>query len=74
MSLLSFHRFLIASAIAFCIGFAGWEFRAWAGSRSTGTLVLAITFVLFAAALALYLRRLSRFLGYEREQRPPSPP
>lgn len=70
MSLLAFHRFLIAAAIAFCLGFAVWEFWAWAGTRDTGTLVLGILFVGLGAGLALYLRRLRRFLGYERGEPP----
>ena len=73
MSLLSFHRFVIASAIVFCLGFAAWEFRAWMDSREPGVLILAITFVVLGAGLALYLRRLNRFLGYERGG-PPSRP
>lgn len=73
MSLLSFHRFLIASAIVFCLGFAAWEIRAWMDSREASVLVLGITFVVLGAGLALYLRRLSRFLGYERGE-PPSRP
>ena len=73
MSLLAFHRFLIASAIVFCLGFAAWEFRAWMDSRETSVLILAITFVVLGAGLALYLSRLSRFLGYQRGE-PPSRP
>lgn len=72
MSLLAFHRFLIASGIVFCLGFAAWEFRAWADSRETGVLLFGIVFAVLGAGLALYLRRLGRFLGYERDK-PPSP-
>jgi hypothetical protein len=70
VSLVAFHRFLIATAIVFCLGFAGWEFRIFADSRETGVLVVGITFVVLGVGLALYLRRLGRFLGYERGQTP----
>ena len=66
MSLIGFHRFLIVTAILFCLGFAGWEIRAWSATRGTATLVLAVIFVALGVGLALYLRRLGRILGYKR--------
>jgi len=66
MSLIGFHRFLIVTAILFCLGFAGWEVWAWSATRRTSTLVLAIVFVALGVGLGLYLRRLGRILGYER--------
>lgn len=71
VSLLAFHRFLIAAAIVFCIGYAVWEVRAWLETRETSALVIACVFVLLAAGLGVYLSRLGRFLGYGREDRPP---
>lgn len=64
MSLLSFHRFLIVTAIAFCLGFAAWELRAYLhlGADSTAVLVAA-TFALLAIALTAYLVRLRSILG-----------
>ncbi len=66
MSLIGFHRFLIVTAILFCLGFAGWELWAWTTTRSTATLVLAIVFIVLGIGLGAYLRRLGRILGYER--------
>ena len=67
MSLIAFHRFLIATGIAFCAGFAAWEVRAWTRTNDTGMLVLGITFALLCVGLIVYLRRLNRILGYERD-------
>lgn len=66
MSLISFHRLLISAGIAFCIGFAIWEVRAFGRSGSVVALVLGATFVLLGLALVIYLRRLNRILGYDR--------
>lgn len=70
ISLVAFHRFLIAAAILFCLGYAAWELRAWLAAGAGGTPALALLFLLLGAALALYLRRLGRFLGYDREPGP----
>jgi hypothetical protein len=66
MSLLPFHRFLIAVAIIFCAGFAAWELRAFLSDGRILDLVLAIAFVAVAAAFGYYLRHLKRFLGLTR--------
>lgn len=64
MSLLSFHRFLIVTAIAFCLGFAAWELRAYLHFGADGTAVLvAGTFAVLAVALTVYLVRLRSILG-----------
>ena len=63
MSLISFHRFLIATAIAFCFGFAVWELMTWWVGGAAGALVLGITFVVLGGLLSYYLVRLRRFLG-----------
>ena len=63
MSLISFHRFLIATAIIFCVGFSLWELVSY---RATGNLWAALVgggFGLAALGLVYYLRHLSRFLG-----------
>ena len=65
MSLITFHRFLIATAIVFCFGFAGWELVLWWVTRAWPSLVLGGTFVALGALLAFYLAKLNRFLGYE---------
>lgn len=66
MSLLSFHRVLILVAIAFCLGFSGWELRAaMSGGGGTGALLLAATFAVLAAGLTVYLVRLRSILHLE---------
>ena len=66
MSLISFHRFLIVTAIVFCFGFALWEFSG-AGSGGFAAALLGSVFTLLGLGLTVYLRRLARFLGYEEE-------
>lgn len=65
MSLISFHKILIAIAILFCGGYAGFEFVAFARTGSTGALALGGVFCLLAAGLGYYLWRLNHFLGFE---------
>ena len=63
MSLISFHRVLILVAIAFCLGYAGWELRAYrAAEAGVGALVTAGVFTLLAVALGVYLARLRSIL------------
>jgi hypothetical protein len=62
MSLVSFHRFLITAAILFCLGFAGWEARAYASGGGTQPLIWAIVFLLLGAGLVVYLARLASIL------------
>jgi hypothetical protein len=66
VSLVSFHKLLIATAIVFCAGYAGWEARAFfAGTGGIASLVLAIVFAFLAGGLVFYLVHLSRILGQE---------
>lgn len=65
MSLVAFHRFLIATGIVFSFGFAGWEFRAFLINGAAGELLIAMLFVVIGAGLSFYLWRLKRFLGYQ---------
>jgi hypothetical protein len=69
MSLISFHRFLIGIAILFCGGYAMWEFDAATSGGGGSAFVLGTVFMLLALGLAVYLKNLRRFLGYEG--RPP---
>lgn len=69
MTLIGFHRFLIVCGILFCLGYAGWEGRAFLESGGVGTLLLALAFLGLAGLLASYLRRLNRWLGYGEEGR-----
>ena len=73
MSLIAFHRFLIATAIAFCFGFAIWELMTWWVGRSPGALILGLTFVALGILLAFYLARLRRFLGLDAASGPGAP-
>jgi hypothetical protein len=68
MSLISFHRLLISAGIGFCVVFAVWEGRQWLAMGGAGKLVLAVSFAILAVGLYVYLRRLNRILGYERER------
>ena len=65
MSLISFHRFLIATAIVFCFGFAIWELMTWWVGGELGALTLGGTFVALGGVLTFYLVRLRRFLGVD---------
>jgi hypothetical protein len=60
--MIPFHRFLIGTAICFCLGFAAWAFVAYRSSASTGQLVLAIVFASGGVLLGYYLKNLNRFL------------
>ena len=63
MSLIAFHRFLILAAIAFCLGFAAWELRAYIMLEAgAATLLLAGVFVALGLGLTVYLVRLRSFL------------
>ena len=63
MSLVGFHRFLILAAIAFCLGFAAWQLRAFLRfDAGGGALLLAAVFAVLGAVLATYLARLRAIL------------
>ena len=57
-----FHRFLIATAILFSIGFAVWAFAQFRSAGGVTPLALAIAFAVIAVALIVYLKNLKRFL------------
>lgn len=57
-----FHRFLIGTAICFCLGFAAWAFASYRTTASSGELTLAILFACAGAILSYYLKNLDRFL------------
>jgi hypothetical protein len=65
VSIISFHRILIAAAILFCAGYGGYELVGFSRESGTGALVLGGVFLILAAGLSYYLWRLNRFLGYE---------
>ncbi len=64
MSIVPFHRGLIAAAIVFCFGYGIWEIVGYGRTGATGSLVLGMVFILLGAILIGYLTRLNRFLGY----------
>jgi hypothetical protein len=62
MSLIPFHRLLIACAILFCLGYAAWELAVYARTGGLDRLAFSGAFALAAALLAVYLRHLRRVL------------
>ena len=66
MSLVSFHRGLIATAIVFCGGFAMWEFKDAMNGGGAPAFVIGAVFVLLTLGLGVYLKRLAHFLGYDQ--------
>ena len=57
-----FHRFLIATAIVFCILQAVWMIVAFRADGPLLMLILGVSFGLAAIALSYYLKNLDRFL------------
>ena len=66
LSLISFHRILIAAAIVFCAGYAAYELSAFTKGGGNGSLAISGLFFVFTAALTYYLWRLKHFLGIEK--------
>ncbi len=62
MSLIAFHRFLISTAILFCLGFSVRQFSEFQVTGGSWPLILAIVFGIAAAALGYYLVHLRDFL------------
>lgn len=63
MSLVGFHKVLIATAILFCLLFGGWQIVEFFRLGGWSRLVLGGSFAVAAAGLGLYLGHLRRFLG-----------
>lgn len=61
--MITFHRFLIATAIIFCAGFSFWTLLTFDLSSGLGPLILGLFFAAAAAGLGYYLKNLRRFLG-----------
>ena len=64
MSLITFHRILIATAILFCVGYGGYELVEFTKMGEMRPLMLGVVFFLLGCGLSYYLWRLSHFLGY----------
>jgi len=60
--MIMFHRFLIGTAILFCVGLSWWLFAAGRSGGDALQLALSGAFVVAAAALGYYLKHLQRFL------------
>jgi ABC-type Fe3+-siderophore transport system permease subunit len=60
--MIPFHRFLIGTAILFCLGFAAWEVVAYRTDGAPWELALAIVFAVAGGAFLYYLKNLNRFL------------
>jgi len=60
--MIPFHRFLITTAILFCVGFAAWAFVAYRAGGAAADLGFAVAFALAGVALGYYLKNLNRFL------------
>jgi uncharacterized membrane protein YdjX (TVP38/TMEM64 family) len=60
--MIPFHRFLIGTAIVFCVGFAGWAFAAYRATGGGLQLGLGVVFAIASLALGYYLKNLNRFL------------
>ncbi|MFL5574821.1 MAG: hypothetical protein ACJ79S_02480 [Gemmatimonadaceae bacterium] len=60
--MIPFHRFLIGTAICFCLGFAAWALAAYRSNGSTRELAFAVGFACAGLLLGYYLKHLNRFL------------
>lgn len=60
--MIPFHRFLISTAILFCVVFAAWTFVAYRASGSAADLAFAVGFAVAGVGLGYYLKNLNRFL------------
>lgn len=67
MNLLSFHRFLITTAIFFCGGYAAWELVRFSRTGDTGALILGVVFAVLAVILVVYFNRMAAVLGYRED-------
>jgi len=73
MSLISFHRILIAVAILFCASYGVYELTVFTESEDMGSLLLSGFFMVVTICLSYYLWHLKRFLGSDPWQRPGGP-
>jgi hypothetical protein len=62
MSLIAFHKFLIATAILFSLGMAARQFSDFQITGNGWALIIALGFACAAFVLVVYLRHLRQFL------------
>lgn len=72
MSLIAFHKFLISTAIVFCVVFALRQLSEFKATGDNWVLLTAIAFGVAAAALGFYLTHLSGFLKIPTEDQAPA--
>jgi hypothetical protein len=60
--MIAFHRFLITTAILFCLGFSAWAYVAYRANGGGRELAFAVGFAFAGAVLIYYLKNLNRFL------------
>src|SRR5204863_7837108 len=60
--MIPFHRFLIGTAILFCVGFAADGLVAYPATGAGSDLAFAVAFAVAGGALGYYLKNLNRFL------------
>jgi hypothetical protein len=65
MSLVNFHRILIAIAILFCGAYGVYELVQFTENGETGSLLISGFFLVATVGLAYYLRHLKRILGVD---------
>ncbi len=65
MSLINFHRVLIAVAILFCGSYGVYELTVFAESGEVGSLLLSGFFLVVTVGRAYYLWHLKRILGVD---------
>ncbi len=65
MSLVNFHRVLIAIAILFCGSYGVYELVEFTENGETGSLLISGFFLVVTVGLAYYLRHLKRILGVD---------
>ncbi len=65
LSLISFHRIIIAVAILFCGGYGVYELVQFTENGETGSLLISGFFLVVTVGLAYYLRHLKRILGVD---------
>jgi hypothetical protein len=61
MKLLTAHKILISSAVAFFVFFAGWEFRNYSNNGDSWGVWRSALYFIVALGFAVYLKNLKRW-------------
>ena len=62
MTLLTAHKILISTAVAFFFGFAFWEFRNYLDTENLWAAFRALLYLLVSVGFGLYLRSLKKWV------------